>query len=89
VLVGALEKGVPIARGSAGKNVPGHHDENRLQELLRRVDEVTRESERLRERIERIRGGERIWPDERQRTLTREEAASLSEADAHTLSHAK
>jgi hypothetical protein len=41
------------------------HGHDRVSDLLRRIDEITKESERLRRTIEDIRGSSPDWPDRR------------------------
>ena len=40
-------------------------DHDRVHNLLKRIDEITRESERIRQQIENIRSTSPEWPDRR------------------------
>ena len=42
-----------------------YEDHERVRELLKRVDEITKESEVLRQRIEEVRNNSPEWPDRR------------------------
>jgi len=43
--------------------MPPESEPTRIRELLEKIDAVTAESKRLRERIERIRGQSLQWPE--------------------------
>jgi hypothetical protein len=48
--------------GSCMSEYPDH---DRVRGLLKRIDEITQESERIRQQIEAIRGISPEWPDRR------------------------
>ena len=57
-------------------------DHDRVRQLLKRIDQITKESELLRRQIENIRGASPEWPDRRSVSRMFDDDASMSERES-------